>query len=180
MEKPSVAYVKKPLSTKNMLRITTKTFTFLKKFRVLLQDATRLLLVQNIWSLTSIANTKINNAGWLLDDQIHSLVAKLLDSKDELIKTRILRILASCVLKNSFNLDRKQRLITTQASKFQDNLGQQKTLSWFVTSSRIPRLFPMLCIFPYGQWQVLLNAQNNQIILVVITHLINYGTLFIF
>ena len=71
-----------------------------------------------------------DNAGWLLDDQIHSLVAKLLDSKDELIKTRIIRILALCVLKDSFinflNLDRKQRLIMTQASKFQDlNLGQQ-------------------------------------------------------
>ena len=75
-----------------------------------------------------------DNAGWLLDDQIHSLVAKLLDSKDELIKTRIIRILALCVLKDSFinflNLDRKQRLIMTQASKFQDlNLGQQKALA---------------------------------------------------
>ena len=67
-----------------------------------------------------------DNAGWLLDDQIHTLVAKLLDSKDELIKTRIIRILALCVLKDSFinflNLDRKQRLIMTQASKFQQKV----------------------------------------------------------
>ena len=71
---------------------------------------------------------------WLLDDQIHNLVGKLLNSPDELIKTRILRILALCVLKDSFinflNLDRKQRLIMTQASKFQDmNLAQQKALA---------------------------------------------------
>ena len=76
---------------------------------------------------------KEDNA-WLLDDQIHTLISNLLKSGQDEVKTRILRILALCALKDNFinflNLDRKQRLIMTQASSFSDlNLAQQKAIA---------------------------------------------------
>lgn len=77
---------------------------------------------------------KEQDYSWLLDDQLHSLIASTLSSGSEDGKTRLLRILSLCSLKSSFinfiNLDRKTRSIMNYATQFQTlSLNEQKALA---------------------------------------------------
>jgi len=74
---------------------------------------------------------------WLLDDQLHSLISRTLENGAEETKTRILRILALCALKDNFinflNLDRKDRCIMKHAIRFETlSPNEQKALAMLI------------------------------------------------
>ena len=78
---------------------------------------------QSVKDLQKFLLQKEDNSSWLLDDQLHSLISSTLANGPEETKTRILRLLALCALKDNFinflNLDRKERCLMRHAIKFQ-------------------------------------------------------------